>query len=184
MKFCGVEYEGDIREVRSRSIVLRFDERLHLQYCGELVSVHFVLSRTTRKRMHMAVDQVYNNFGSKILFPTEVVLLKPQINLEGGVKKRVIKLPSYPCAAAKTDQRPDVLLAQQADNVLETSASSTASCSTTSSGRRRKKQSVAERLLKTQDHQEHLGLFVTPKFPIHLVGKGTPLCLLPTLILL
>ena len=36
-------------------------------------------SRTTIKRMHSAVDHCFKQLGPKILFPTEVHLLKPQV---------------------------------------------------------------------------------------------------------
>ena len=73
------KYEGVIEEVRSQAVLLAFNEDFRRSYAGELLNVVFVLSRTTIKRMHSAVDHCFKQLGPKILFPTEVHLLKPQV---------------------------------------------------------------------------------------------------------
>ena len=74
------KFEGCIHEVRSKSILLMFDERFHQFYCGEVYDIEFKMSRSQFKRMHQAIGEVEKNFGEDVLFPKMVKTSQPQVD--------------------------------------------------------------------------------------------------------
>lgn len=73
-------YEGCIHEVKSTSVLLKFDERFHNLYCGEFYDIEFQMSRGQFKRMHQAIQEVVKNFGQEVLFPKEIKPIAPQVD--------------------------------------------------------------------------------------------------------
>ena len=73
-------YEGCIHDVRSKSVLLLFDQKFHQGYCGEIYDIEFKFSRGQFKKMHQAIDEVLKHFGSQVLFPQEIQAKSPQVS--------------------------------------------------------------------------------------------------------
>ena len=87
-------YEGCIHEVRSKSVLLMFDEKFHQFYTGEVYDIEFRFSRSQFKKMHQAIEEVVKNFGKEVLFPVQIKALPPQVNFSLENPKLVYK--KYP----------------------------------------------------------------------------------------
>ena len=72
-------YEGCIHDVRSKSVLLLFDQQFHQVYCGEIYDIEFKFSRGQFKKMHQAIDEVLKHFGCQVLFPQEIEAKSPQV---------------------------------------------------------------------------------------------------------
>ena len=73
-------YEGCIHDVRSKSVLLLFDQQFHQCYFGEIYDIEFKFSRGQFKKMHQAIDEVLKHFGSQVLFPKEIQAKSPQVS--------------------------------------------------------------------------------------------------------
>jgi len=71
-------FEGCVHEVRAMEVLLKFDEKFHTMYCGEVYDVVFKTSRGQVRRQHQAVELSSQQLGYEVLFPEKVVLQEPQ----------------------------------------------------------------------------------------------------------
>ncbi|KRT81245.1 hypothetical protein AMK59_4958, partial [Oryctes borbonicus] len=86
-------YEGFVYKVGLKHVYLKFNQNFHDKYNGEDYSVSVTQSRTQFRRMHQAVGLAVKNLGRKFLFPTQLILTEPQLNLiysnyENGFNKQ------------------------------------------------------------------------------------------------
>jgi hypothetical protein len=65
-------FEGFVHEVRSATVLLKFDRVFHDIYHSEVCSVTFHFNRGAFKRMHHAVHRAKQHLGDHVLFPQEV----------------------------------------------------------------------------------------------------------------
>lgn len=153
-------YEGCIREVRSHSVLLGFDQRFHQRYCGEVYDLQFRFSRGPFKKMHQAIDEVVKNFGEQVLFPSHVQALPPQVSFVVETGKRII-YKKYPV------EKQHYGLGRRKVDLNNTSISSVDSSSTCSnSTTKKKRRSVVETLFADKMVPLDYGSeFVTPKVP-------------------
>lgn len=65
----GIKYEGYIHRVLANSIRLKFNESFHNAYDGKDYTVTFIHSRTSIRRCHQALNEVFKHLGKSFLFP-------------------------------------------------------------------------------------------------------------------
>lgn len=111
-------YEGYIHEVRSKSVLLMFNEHFHSMYTGEVYDVEFRFSRGQFKRMHQAIDEVVKNFGEQVLFPKEVNALPSQVDFVLEQENPRLAYDSFPCEK-KLRRFPKCKLKKRRTSVVE-----------------------------------------------------------------
>ena len=79
---CSLKYQGYIHKVDepTEEVMLGFDDSYHDTYSAENVNIHFVHSRTSFVRCHLAIDYILKQ-GLDILFPSTVNVKPPHFNI-------------------------------------------------------------------------------------------------------
>ncbi|XP_007952952.1 RNA helicase Mov10l1 [Orycteropus afer afer] len=73
-----IEYIGYVTEIHEEEVTLKLNPEFEQAYNFEPMDVEFTYNRTTSRRCHFALQQVFH-LGVKVLFPEEVILQSPQV---------------------------------------------------------------------------------------------------------
>lgn len=75
-------FEGIIHKVLKDRILVKFTKNFHEKYNGEDYKIEFYFSRMSIRKQHHAIEKVHRSMGSEYLFPLQIKLKPPQLDVK------------------------------------------------------------------------------------------------------
>lgn len=75
-------FEGIIHKVLKDRILVKFTKNFHDKYNGEDYKIEFHFSRMSIRKQHHAIEKVHKSFGIEYLFPLQVNIKSPQLDVK------------------------------------------------------------------------------------------------------